>query len=297
MSTEPRYLLAGVDGGGTGCRVAISTPGGTRLAEATGGPANYNSNPYLTIRSITAALDLAAERAGMGTGWMQGCTAHIGLAGVMSESDAQAVARAFPFASVSVSDDRVTSVAGALGTRDGMLAAIGTGTIIAGQKDHTKRFFGGWGHHLADQASGGWLGRNALRRTMLAYDGLATHSALTRALLARFDDDPLDMIAFVNKAAPGDFAQLARPVIEAARDGDATGRLLMQEGADYLRLCIETIGLGPEAVICLAGGIGPHYADHLPQEHRARLRPALGTALDGALTLAREAMEKQGGSA
>ena len=297
MDTAPTYLLVGVDGGGTGCRVALSTVAGERLGDVAGGPANYSTDPERAIRSVSAALDAAADQAGLGPGWEGRCRAHIGLAGIMSSADAAAVARAMRFAETVVSDDRATSVAGALGDRDGMLAAIGTGTIIAGQKNGATRFFGGWGHHLADQASGGWLGRSGLRRTMLAFDGLAEHSDLTRMLLAWFEDDPVGMIAFAQKATPGDFASLARMIIEAAQSGDTTGKALMQEGAGYLCLCIETLKLDTDTVLCLSGGVGPHYADYLPQAHRDRIRPPYGTALDGALALARRGLDKQEGSA
>ncbi|MCA8883413.1 MAG: N-acetylglucosamine kinase [Rhodobacteraceae bacterium] len=297
MTRNPSYLLAGVDGGGTGCRVAIIDANGARVGEARGGPANFNSNPALTIRSVREALQTAAADAGLDSDWQSRCTAHVGLAGIMSPQDAETMASALTFGQVAVTDDRVTSVAGALGDRDGMLAAIGTGTIVAGQTGSALRFFGGWGNNLADQASGAWLGRTALRRTMLAHDGLQAHSPLTQALLARFGSGLSGIVAFATAATPGDFAGLARTVIEAADAGDATGRTLMQHGAAYLDRCIDTNGLAPGAALCLAGGVGPHYAPYLAPAHQAHIQPAQGTALDGALRLAAKAFDTQRGSA
>ena len=297
MDGTSSYLLAGVDGGGTGCRVAICDVYGARLGESRGGPANFTTSPAGAVRSVQDALKAAAETAGLGPDWQNRCTVHIGLAGIMSPKDARQMASVMAFRHVIVTDDRVTSVAGALGDRDGMLAAIGTGTIVAGRTNGSLRFFGGWGHELADQASGGWLGRAALRRTMLAHDGLKPHSELTEALFARFGRDPKEIIAFACDAKPGDFAALAQMVIEAAQTGDRTGQGLMQCGAGYLNLCIDTHGLGPGAALCLAGGVGPHYSDYLAPAHRAFIRPVQGTALDGALRLAVEAFENQKGSA
>ncbi|WP_300055269.1 BadF/BadG/BcrA/BcrD ATPase family protein [uncultured Roseobacter sp.] len=293
MSDVSSYLFVGVDGGGTGCRVAIEGATGTRLAEAAGGPANYTTDPCRATQSVREALRAAAADAGLSSGWSERCIAHVGLAGVMSPEEGDALARELSFARVTVTDDRVTSVAGALGDRDGMLAAIGTGTIVAGRTDETTRFVGGWGHDLADQASGGWLGRKALRRMMLAHDGVAAHTDLTRALLAGFGGDPKAIMAFTNDAGPGDFARLARQIIDAARAGDPMGTALMQEGARFLHDCADSIGLVGDAVLCLAGGVGPSYADYLNPACRARLRPSHGTALDGALRLAREAFEKR----
>ncbi len=59
-------------------------------------------------------------------------------------------------------------------------------------------------------------------------------------------------------------------------------------------LDFEVLDFEEDAVICLAGGVGPHYAAYLPQSHQNRIRPALGTALDGALALAGQAHKKEG---
>ena len=295
MNMAQAYYLAGVDGGGTGCRVAIADASGHRLGEATGGPANFTTSSDTAIRSVLTALDTAAASAGLPSDWSRRCTAHIGLAGIMSPQDAEQVVRATGFAQAIATDDRATSVAGALGDHDGILAAIGTGTIVAARDGGETRYFGGWGHDLADQASGGWLGRAALRRTMLAYDGLTEHTGLSKALLARFDDDAITMNEFAKQAQPGDYAGLARMIIEAATAGDALGVALMRKGAAYLHTCIETIGPDDGFMLCLAGGVGPHYAAFLAERWRNLVQPPRGTALDGALALAKQKYEEAGG--
>ncbi|MEM7489830.1 MAG: BadF/BadG/BcrA/BcrD ATPase family protein, partial [Pseudomonadota bacterium] len=216
-----------------------------------------------------------------------GCAAHLGLAGILSDADAVAMAAALPFARVTVTDDRPTAIAGALGDGNGVLAAVGTGTFVAARRDGATRSFGGWGFRLGDQASGAWLGRGALERCLLMQDGLAAPSDLTRALLARFDGDSTAIVAFAREARPADYAALAPDVFDAAEAGDANATRLVERGASYLNACIAASELRDGDVLCLTGGLGPRYAPHLNE--RARLRPPQGTALDGALAMARAA--------
>lgn len=295
MSTSSAHFLVGVDGGGTGCRVAVVDPHGARVAETSGGPANYATNPGATLTNILSALQTAGSNAGFADGWQKNCIAHLGLAGVMDASDAVSVAAAMSFGKTTVTDDRITSLTGALRDKDGILAAIGTGTIVASRSDNAVRYFGGWGHDLADQASGGWLGRNALRRAMLAHDGLVKHSSLTSALLAHFNHTPNEIVQFTQDAAPGDYAGFAPMVVEAACEDDPNALTLMQWGAEYLDSCIATAGLKDGDKLCLAGGVGPHYEPYIGKEFRKHIHPPAGSALDGALHMAQQHLQNTGG--
>lgn len=291
MKPEPRHLLIGVDGGGTGCRTAISDPTGRHLGGASGGPANFATDRIGTVQNILAALESAASDAGLSENWSTLCVAHVGLAGVMDVADADAVATALPFDNVTVTGDRDISVAGALGSHDGILMAIGTGTIVAAQSGHAKRYFGGWGLDLSDQASGAWLGQRALRQAILAHDGLLAHSDLTRALIEQFDGTPNAAIAFTRQAKPADYAVFAPMIVEAARNNDLNGQALMARGASYLETCIAAADLKDTDILCLSGGVGPHYAPYLAQTHQDRLRPPKGSALEGALYLAQQKLQ------
>ena len=291
MGITGTHHIFGIDGGGTGCRVAVCDQNGKRLAEASGGPANFSTDRTGTIANIRNALSEVTSKLGISASDLGASIVRIGLAGILTDADVATMFDALPFAKSIVSDDRETSLAGALGSSDGVLAAIGTGTFIAARSQGTVRYFGGWGLHLSDQASGAWLGRKALRLTVLAEDGLRPHSDLTQALLARTNDLP-GMVAFAREASPADFGALARDVIDAATSGDKNARQLMQKGADYLEACLDATTLSEGDVICLSGGVGPHYAPYLKAAHQERVRPARGTALDGALLLAQKEFEQ-----
>jgi glucosamine kinase len=212
--------------------------------------------------------------------------AHFGLAGVQSDQDAARVAAAFPFAQIAVTEDRLIAIAGALGVADGVLMALGTGTIIAAQRGGQAMRVGGWGLALSDEASGAWLGRGLLQQILFAHDGLVPFSRLTESRFDAFGRDPRALVAFAANARPADYAGFAPEVVAAAKDGDATGLLLMRSGAAYLTRALDSLDFASGDVLCLSGGVGPHYAPYLSDLAQKAIRPAKGSGLDGALHLA-----------
>lgn len=273
-------FLVGVDGGGSGCRAAIATRDGV-LAVAESGPANVSSDADGAVRNVLQAVEAAGLQAGIS---LSETVAHIGLAGVMSRDDAAWVAAKMPFARVAVSDDRPTTVSGALGSANGFVAAIGTGSFIAGKTADEFRFVGGWGAAVSDQASGAWLGRGALERALLCFDGLEVYSQMTREILKQFGDDPNAIVSFSQRARPSDLAEYAPLVVEAARHDDPHGLSLMMHGADYLQRGLQAVGFEGGSV-CLTGGLGLRYTSYLKG---VEVTAARGSALDGALALAGE---------
>ncbi len=282
------YQVCAVDGGGTGCRVAIANPNGEVLARASGGPANYASNAAQAVENVVGAVRLAAGKLGAD---MHRLVAHVGLAGIMNDTDACAMVAQLPFEHCTVTDDRVTSVIGALGNNDGALLAVGTGTFVAMRRGGEFRFFGGWGQQVGDQASGAWLGRELLVHALLAVDGLEAESDLTRTVLARFDGTPADIVAFARRARPADYATFAPLIVEAAKAGDLVAHQLMDRGTAYLNTALGAADLSGDDIVCLVGGVGPHYEPYLAPKYHSLIRLPKGTALDGALQLACQKQE------
>ncbi|MGX9355111.1 BadF/BadG/BcrA/BcrD ATPase family protein [Roseobacteraceae bacterium S113] len=286
MSDSACTLIVGVDGGGSGCRVAIGTLAEGVLARAEGGRANVATDLNLAIGNLLEAVEAAAARCAVPLSRLRGAAVHLGLAGVMTGRDAQQVASALPFRHATVTDDRPTALNGALGGNDGFLLSVGTGTIAAANVDGVYRSVGGWGFHMGDQASGSWLGREALRQVLLCHDGLTKHSDLTQALFAKFERDPNAIVAFSMSARPGDYGAFAPDVVESACAGDPVGQSIMRAGADYLQSCLVALDFRAGDALCLTGGVGPHYAAYLPLETTAGLREKCGDALDGAFRMA-----------
>jgi glucosamine kinase len=295
MSGTVPPLAIGIDGGGSRCRAAVAAPDGRVLGRGEAGPANATTDLPQAAGNIVAAVGAALAAAGAGPAEVG--AVHAGLAGVMGPDDAARVAAALPFAGIAVTDDRPTSVEGALGPRDGALAAVGTGSFLALKRGAALRCVGGWGAEVGDQASGAWLGRALLERVLLACDGLAPGTGLTRATLAAFGGDPNAIVRFAAAARPADLAAHAPRVADAAEGGDPAGLDLMRRGADYLGQALDAFGLRPGEVLCLTGGLGPRYAAFLAEDHRARIAAPEGDALHGAVRLALAALSARRGAA
>ena len=290
----PAPLLIAVDGGGTGCRAAIGTQRGGILGRASGGRANIGNDPDQTLINIRTTVEAAAASAGLPAEALAGATAFLGLAGMNVARDAARLRAALPYARIIAEDDRPACVVGALGEgAAGWVLAIGTGTIVAATDGTAFRYVGSWGFHLADQGSGAWLGRGALDLALQSHDGVLPHTDLIRALLADFGDDPEAFVAFSLTAQPGDYAAFAPKVIAAAEAGDHHAQALMREGAAYYTRALKTLDFAPGDPLCLLGGVGPHYAPYLPEDHLAGRIAARGTALDGAFHLACKAAAEE----
>lgn len=259
----------GIDGGGTGCRGRLVTEGTVR--EARGGPANIDADRSGTLANLRAVLTELAPP--------PDCALHLGLAGIMTETPDLRAALDWS-GPLSVSDDQVTSLRGAL-RGDGHLLSVGTGSFAGRVRGGAVTLIGGWGLELGDQASGAWLARAAVRRACLAHDRIVPQDALTAAVVARFGPAPAGWLALPR----GEKSRLAALVPEIIDLPEAAP--LLAEGAAYLEEALAALDWqgGP---VCLTGGLAASYAPRLSPEVRAALVPARGTALDGAVALAEE---------
>jgi glucosamine kinase len=280
MRDSNTECLFGIDGGGSTCRFALLT--GSGRFDLSLGAANAFTDRAGAIATLREGIAALAAQAGLTDAEVAGGRLHAGLAGIMTAADAGHVAGALPVRQARVTDDRPTSLRGALGGADGTLAAIGTGSFFGRQHDGETRFIGGWGFRLGDEASGAWLGRSLLSAVLHAVDGLRPRTPLAEAVLAEFDGAPADLVTAAQDYAPRDFAALAARAVDAAGRNDPLAADLMRDGAAWLMAAVTALGWTRGEPLCLIGGLGPHYAAFLDAEVSA----PLGTALDGALALA-----------
>jgi glucosamine kinase len=290
-SAAPAAYLLGIDGGGTACRARLTDASGRVLGEGSAGPANL-----LTIgldAAVQAVMDAARSAycaASLGDEAMSATHAAFGIAGAGVMKHPQSLAHLrLPFRSVTIRSDAEIACLGAHGERDGGILILGTGSQGLMAVDDCISTVGGWGFTISDHGSGAQLGRAAVRRSLLAHDGLAAPSPFTAAIMARFNNDPKDLFEWAANALPRDWAGLAPAVFEHAGRGDAVALELVREGvADVVRLLERLIELGA-AKISIMGGLARPYRPYLPERFLSFLMEPRGDALDGALLLARRA--------
>ncbi len=271
-------LFLGIDGGGTGCRAAVADASGRVLGRSEAGPANIASDPEGAAANILKAAARAVDAAGGG----RVVAAGLGLAGANAAGAADRLRDVLPFDRVAVVTDAITAVKGALGAQDGVVAALGTGSVFAVKRGGVIRQIGGRGLVLGDEASGAWIGRAILRRALRALDGLEPMTPLLAGLVQ--DAGGADaVVAFSLQARPMDFAALAPQVVES---DDPAALVVMNEAVADVGAAVAVLQGEDGLPVVFLGGLGTVFADRLAK--RFVIQAALGTALDGALLLARE---------
>ena len=300
---RPTAVFLGADAGGSHSTVVVGSPhlilgraDGPPAAMRPGGAAAAAAVLTDTARRACAqgGVELPVERAVVGA-------AGAGRAQEQGELEAALVAAGVA-RRVRVLADGAVALAAAFGGGPGILVNAGTGSIAyARTASGELQRAGGYGWQLGDEGGGYWLGRRALALAARAHDGRGEGSTLLARLLAalglqHFDD----LVRWTATATPAQVAALAPHVLNAAREGEAVARQVVEDAAAELVDLVAALvrhfpGSAPVAV-ALAGGL------LLPQSpltaalrvrlaaslKRARLVPDRIDAAVGALKLAAE---------
>ncbi|MGH6759972.1 MAG: BadF/BadG/BcrA/BcrD ATPase family protein [Phyllobacterium sp.] len=282
-------LLLGVDGGGTGCRAALATPGGHILGIGKSGSANMMTDIDIARRNIVEAARLAFIEAGLDPTDMAATSAFLGLAGANVSANREILSRTLPFQANRIETDAIIALYGAIEDHDGTVVILGTGSAFISQYGGTIRIAGGWGFKVSDLGGGARIGRDVLEETLLAHDGFHRSSPMTDAAMAQFAHDPRKIVEFAHSAKPGDFGRFAPLAFEYADSGDEVAGAIIARAVRQIEEGLNATMPKDDNLagrLCLLGGLAPLYADRLSRQYRDRLQSPLGDALNGAVKLA-----------
>jgi glucosamine kinase len=189
----------------------------------------------------------------------------------------------------------------------GVLVVAGTGSNVLGRTSSGEVLnVGGWGPVLGDQASGHWIGHQALRAAFHALDFCQPTKILDRVIEFWSAPSLGEVVNIANRTPPPDFSQLAPIVVACAEQGDAValgvlmegGRLAGEDAVQAFRR-IRALDPGPEVPgIAFVGSILEKVAvvrnsmidtihRHLPT---VQVLPEAVDAIEGALWRARHAI-------
>lgn len=284
---EPAYFL-GVDGGGTGCRARIEDATGNVLGQGLSGPATTRLGVEAAWSSIEHAIGAACSEAGIGVPDRSRIAAGIGIAGIGRPGAREALS-AIPhgfFRAAFVSDGHAACL-GAHGGRDGGIVIAGTGSVGLGFVADKEIRVGGYGFPISDEGSGADLGLRAIRLALRAHDGRSEFSVLLREVMGRFNNDPMEAVAWMDRASATEYARLAPLVMRHADQGDMVGRRIVRAAAEELDAIIRGLIEKGAARVSLIGGLASAIEPWLSPDLRRQLRPAEGDAVSGAILLAR----------
>jgi glucosamine kinase len=291
MNGAEHYFL-GVDGGGTGCRARIEDGQGNVLGQGLSGPATTRLGIDAAWASVAKAFGTAIEEAGFGAAEIARIHTGIGLAGIGRKGALDALrAIVHPFASIDFVSDGVGACLGAHSGQDGAIVIAGTGSIGLGFVDGRDLRVGGYGFPISDEGSGAHLGLKAVQLALRAHDGRHERTALLAEMMQRFEGDPMEAVAWMDRASATDYAALAPMVLRHADQGDPAGRRIVQSAAEQVDTLVRVLfGKGAPRVTLL-GGLASPLEPWLSPDVRRRLKPADGDAVSGAIILAKRSLD------
>jgi len=286
-----RHILA-IDGGGTGTRAALAGPDGQVIARADGEFSNLTSAFAASLKNIRGVIAAVYDAARIPPDSRANDIAIVGSAGANVGDVAGRLAAALDFAAIRVMSDREITIAGVLGDDDGTLAQVGTGSFFVSRRSGKLKQVGGWGLQLGDDCSGAWLGRELLRLTLRAHDGLVETSGLIAKTLDQFDNNPSDIVLFGKSATPQHFGAFAPAIFEAHEQRDAAAMMIIGRALDDLEAILVSLDAIRTGRLYLGGSVGKRYAPLLPDAFRTLVVPGTGDGLSGAIRLGVELLRQ-----
>jgi N-acetylmuramic acid 6-phosphate etherase len=201
---------------------------------------------------------------------------------------------------VTIASDGVTSLLGALGEREGVVVAAGTGTVCVARGPRGWAKVDGWGSLLGDAGSGFAIGRAGLDAVLRELDGRGGSEALLAAAEQRFGEAAGIAEAVYRSAVPTrTVASFARDVAHVAAEGDAVARSILEDAGRELAITAcaaleRAFDHGETAAVSYSGSVfaaGTPLLDAFAHElarrrPEAELLPPEGDALAGAALLA-----------
>ena len=277
----------GIDAGGTATKARLTDAHGKILAEVKGGPANARIGLEALHSKLLEICAQVTSSAGLSEEDISAVRGGMGIAGInRTGMKAQIQAVAFPFANVQFSSDAMIANLGAHLGADGAIVILGTGSVGLVKRGEDSFSIGGYGFPISDEGSGAALGLSAIRHALRALDGRTRPTPLSQAITKQFEHAIPRVIAWMDQAAPGDYASFAPLVMDYADNGDEIALSIVRDAALHVERFIETIISRGAPRCVLMGGLAARIEPWLRQRIVAQLDDPLGDALDGALLLA-----------
>jgi glucosamine kinase len=281
-------MYLGIDGGGTRCRARIESESGRVLGEASSGPATTRVGIEKAWRSIMEATEAAAAQAGLSYEDFARMQAAIGLAG-LGRRGAEAALKniAHPFATTVFITDGMAACLGAHSGADGAIVVAGTGSVGVGLIGGREIRIAGYGFPVSDEGSGADIGLQVVRLALRAADRRFELTPLLSEVLAAFDSDPYQAVAWSEEARATDYAAFAPIVMRHANFGDPVGRRIVERAADAIGDLLDLFLARGIDRLSLVGGLSDAITPWLTPDLRDRLKRPDADAAAGALLVAR----------
>ena len=235
-SAEQTYFV-GIDGDSTKTEMVLFEKTGTvkRVERLPGANPNDRDLDY-SVALLTRGLEQLL-------GNLVPVAIFAGIAGTSQENYRKAIAARLAdrfHTQVYVDWDAANVLSMGTDPENSVAVVCGTGSCVFVRKGSKQYHYGGWGQ-LFDQAGSAYdVGKDAIRCTLAAEDGLIAHNSLTRRMLDALGGSAFDNISNIYKKGSPYIAGFAQVVLQAAEAGDDCAKQILQENAKRLALLIQT---------------------------------------------------------
>ncbi|OKY26546.1 BadF/BadG/BcrA/BcrD ATPase family protein [Thalassotalea sp. PP2-459] len=281
-------FYAGIDGGGTHCRVRIESSCGQFLGQGIGGTANPSHGRATVILSIMTAFKEALKQAELSEQHYGQFVVGAGLAGLHLPRYLTMMQNwQHPFKAMYYTDDLHVATIGAHAGGDGAMVIVGTGFSALSLVNGVKTMIGGYGFLQADHCSGSWLGYQAVQKALLSYDGYAQPSLLCELVTQHFNASGYQLADTLAEAGARDFGAIAPLVFNAAAKGDVVAQQLIKDSCQFIVRTIDLLKNTNPPRITLLGGVARQLIPMLPVTLAKELSSPIHNAEQGAISFAK----------
>ncbi|MGH1396819.1 MAG: N-acetylglucosamine kinase [Trichormus sp.] len=254
------YVL-GIDGGGSKTVCILMDEQHQIIGRGEAGAANYQSiGKAAACKSIAAAIYQAANEALKLTTSITITSICLGLAGVSRAADIEIVKSIvielqndqslpiiwdLPPSNIIICNDALIALVGGIGHPQGIVVAVGTGSIVFGRnaEGETKRV-GGWGYILGDEGSAYQIAIAGMQAALKAYDGRIKYTRLVEDFSQHLSLTSIeDLIAVIYRGGWGvkEIAALAPIVDLAAACDDEVANNIIDDAVQELVTATSTV--------------------------------------------------------
>ena len=249
ISPRARWLVVGVDGGGTGTRAVIMDEQQGVVGEGHAGPSNpLRVGVADAASNVRQAVDRACAEAGVHRDDIANAT--VGLAGVRRKDIREVTLGKISqclkeIKSIELLPDGEIALYGATDGQPGLVVIAGTGSICCGRNRQGKQVCaGGWGPIVGDEGGASWIARKALQAVAHACDERGPKTALTSAALAYFKvaiPEDLSTAIYSPNMTNDRLAGFGRELVRVARAGDKVAVEILREAGRELGIVAAAV--------------------------------------------------------
>lgn len=243
-------LFLGFDGGASKTTGVAIDANRKILAEATGGPSNFQIiGTERASGNILSVIEAILSKVGGDFARIE--TMYLGLTGAGRINDADRMrdgfihfldSRRYNIPEIRIGSDAIAALEGAFAGKPGAILISGTGSILFA-KDNNERIHrvGGWGRYIGDEGSGYAIGRDCVTAVARQMDGRGKETSLSRLLKdEKGIDNSQAMITGVYQSKL-ELASLAPLVVRAATGGDEVAAEILKRAARDLAEHVRAI--------------------------------------------------------